>query len=127
LADDKPINLGGIGNEAEVIWLATEISELLDILLQIALGDFYPDFSDILLHYQIFPQRISSWTINRITSRWLIIGVDSSISQHHDQSLHHKIHCNPDHFVMPWIARLPGTAHVYLSFLGQFFAQTNHR
>jgi hypothetical protein len=31
----KPINLGGIGNEAEVIWLATEISELLDIPLEI--------------------------------------------------------------------------------------------
>jgi hypothetical protein len=32
---DKQINLGGIGNEAEVIWLATEISELLDISLEI--------------------------------------------------------------------------------------------
>jgi hypothetical protein len=31
----KQINLGGIGNEAEVIWLATEISELLDIPLEI--------------------------------------------------------------------------------------------
>jgi hypothetical protein len=31
----KQINLGGIGNEAEVIWLATEISELVDISLEI--------------------------------------------------------------------------------------------
>jgi hypothetical protein len=32
---DKQINLGGIGNEAEVIWLATEISELLDVSLEV--------------------------------------------------------------------------------------------
>jgi hypothetical protein len=31
----EQINLGGIGNEFEVTWLATEISELLDIPLEI--------------------------------------------------------------------------------------------